>query len=106
MHAARPGPLLLSALLQHLGAASGGERPARPGPAPGAPAWLPALGSAAFGYWCAALLGLTSAAKARALLAGAHGLHIRCFPAPGRVRAPKPVRHDSVPSRGDACGTR
>jgi hypothetical protein len=83
MHALRPGPLLLSALLQHLGATSGGEHPARPGPAPGAPAWLPALGSAAFGYWCAALLGLTSAAKVRALLAGAHGLHFLSSSAPG-----------------------
>lgn len=55
------GPLLLNALLQHLGA--GGERPARADPKPW-PAWLPALGSAAFGYWCAALLGVTSAAKA------------------------------------------
>ncbi|KAK9825002.1 hypothetical protein WJX81_008465 [Elliptochloris bilobata] len=57
------GPLLLNALLQHLSAgASGGARPARPDP--GWPAWLPAVGSPSFGYWCAALLGLTSAAKA------------------------------------------
>lgn len=60
------GPLLLNALLQHLGA-GGGERPARADPKPW-PAWLPALGSAAFGYWCAALLGVTSAAKARPCL--------------------------------------
>ena len=55
------GPLLLNALLQHLGA--GGEHPARTDPKTW-PAWLPALGTAAFGYWCAALLGVTSAAKA------------------------------------------
>ena len=55
------GPLLLNALLQHLGA--GGMRPAHADPKAW-PAWLPAVGSAAFGYWCAALLGVTSAAKA------------------------------------------
>lgn len=74
------GPLLLNALLQHLGTAAGGQRAGRPNPKPDAepdaPAWLPAPGSAAFGYWCAALLGVTSAAKARCPVASGQALRL------------------------------
>lgn len=58
------GPLLLNALLQYL-SAGGGSRPAPHSPDRRWPGWLPDADSAAFGCWCAALLGLTSAAKAR-----------------------------------------